>query len=305
MPVQVIATAPHTPCTNMIRASLMTHGCDWIHDFGGRSAKLRSTIGIDRVCRDIIDSDAFTHSTCPRTGLASFFNQQFGKDALIDKKTLNASIAHALDSPATTRLIDDFLDVFLKSPEMAVAESPAPAASGLLRAGSKLGSSTSSLAGRASPKTLLQRATGRGPRNSPSPPTIGGGGSRGSSGSSSPEASSSKLSSSKRYGVEHFVIACREMHAQCAGLFAGTIIVGNGRSVLGGGAGACVDQFATVMRFNDFQISGFEKDVGKKDRHMVRLRLDVREVIQQIPRKESVDEVLGGDPLSVYGQAVL
>ena len=196
--------------------------------------------------------------------LASFFNQQFGKDALIDKKTLNASIGHALDSPATTRLIDDFLDVFLKSPEMAVAESPAPAASGLLRAGSKLGSSTSSLAGRASPKTLLQRATGRGPRNSPSPPTIGGGGSRGSSGSSSPEASSSKLSSSKRYGVEHFVIACREMHAQCAGLFAGTIIVGNGRSVLGGGAGACVDQFATVMRFNDFQISGFEKDVGKK-----------------------------------------
>lgn len=41
----------------------------------------------------------------------------------------------------------------------------------------------------------------------------------------------------------------------------GVCIVGNGRSVLSMCAGPLVDQFETVLRFNDFQICGFEKHV--------------------------------------------
>jgi hypothetical protein len=50
----------------------------------------------------------------------------------------------------------------------------------------------------------------------------------------------------------------------CRSVFSGTVIVGNGRSVLNLGAGSVIDQFATVVRFNDFQIDGFDKDVGRK-----------------------------------------
>jgi len=47
-------------------------------------------------------------------------------------------------------------------------------------------------------------------------------------------------------------------------LFRGVCIVGNGRSVLSQSAGPAIDNFATVLRFNDFQIAGFEKHVGSK-----------------------------------------
>lgn len=47
-------------------------------------------------------------------------------------------------------------------------------------------------------------------------------------------------------------------------LFQGVCIVGNGRSVLSQSAGPAVDKFETVLRFNEFQTSGFEKHVGTK-----------------------------------------
>jgi len=47
-------------------------------------------------------------------------------------------------------------------------------------------------------------------------------------------------------------------------LFKGVCIVGNGRSVLSQSAGSVVDRFDTVLRFNDFQIPGYEEHVGSK-----------------------------------------
>mmetsp|Transcript_74857 Transcript_74857/g.206457 ORF Transcript_74857/g.206457 Transcript_74857/m.206457 type:complete len:223 (+) Transcript_74857:116-784(+) len=44
-------------------------------------------------------------------------------------------------------------------------------------------------------------------------------------------------------------------------LFKGVCIVGNGRSVLSQSAGSVVDRFDTVLRFNDFQIPGYEEHV--------------------------------------------
>jgi hypothetical protein len=42
------------------------------------------------------------------------------------------------------------------------------------------------------------------------------------------------------------------------------IVVGNGPSVLGSGLGKFIDSFDHVVRFNNFAIKGFEKDVGTK-----------------------------------------
>jgi len=58
-----------------------------------------------------------------------------------------------------------------------------------------------------------------------------------------------------------------ELHEAMLGHFKetqrrGTIVIGNGRSVLGHEAGGAVDMFHTVVRFNDFQIEGYEKFVG-------------------------------------------
>jgi len=44
----------------------------------------------------------------------------------------------------------------------------------------------------------------------------------------------------------------------------GVIIIGNGRSVLGHEAGEAVDQFHTVVRFNEYQIEGYERFVGTR-----------------------------------------
>ena len=44
----------------------------------------------------------------------------------------------------------------------------------------------------------------------------------------------------------------------------GIVVVGNGRSILGGGAGAAVDAFRHVLRFNDYEIDGFARDVGSR-----------------------------------------
>jgi len=67
-----------------------------------------------------------------------------------------------------------------------------------------------------------------------------------------------------RYTQAQFVRACEELHAFGAACFKGVIIVGNGRSVLASEAGPMVDQFATVVRFNDYVIEGFEKHIGSK-----------------------------------------
>ena len=42
------------------------------------------------------------------------------------------------------------------------------------------------------------------------------------------------------------------------------ILVGNGTSVLDHEYGCVIDSFDMVVRFNDFRIQGFEKNVGKK-----------------------------------------
>ena len=44
----------------------------------------------------------------------------------------------------------------------------------------------------------------------------------------------------------------------------GIVVVGNGRSILGGGAGAAVDAFRHVLRFNDYEVDGFARDVGSR-----------------------------------------
>ncbi len=69
----------------------------------------------------------------------------------------------------------------------------------------------------------------------------------------------------RRYTCEHFLSACAKLVEHADAMFAhGTCIVGNGRSVLGSGAGPAIDKFGTVIRFNDYQIDNFEQDVGSK-----------------------------------------
>ena len=67
-----------------------------------------------------------------------------------------------------------------------------------------------------------------------------------------------------RYTSKDFSAARDALMDWVATTFAGTIIIGNGRSVLGQGAGPLVDRFGVVVRFNDYQISGYEEDIGSK-----------------------------------------
>jgi len=48
------------------------------------------------------------------------------------------------------------------------------------------------------------------------------------------------------------------------------ILVGNGSSVLGNALGRHIDDFNIVVRFNNFQLAGYEKDVGTKSTFLVR-----------------------------------
>ena len=68
----------------------------------------------------------------------------------------------------------------------------------------------------------------------------------------------------RQFNQPQFLSACRELQTYADNIFAGTIIVGNGRSVLGASYGPVVDSFATVVRFNDYQISGYEEHIGRK-----------------------------------------
>ena len=174
--------------------------------------------------------------------LTAYFHQQVGAGQEVERARFVSLLAH---SPLgkrypSERLFATFTDHFFALP---AEGSPAPAAAPSRSASSK--GSPSLIRGTSSPKTLLQRARGR---SSPSPEKRDG----------------RPLPPKPRYGLSHFLAAYRELPDFCAEVFGGVIIVGNGRSVLGGRAGPCVDQFATVIRFNDYQISGYEEDVGRK-----------------------------------------
>ena len=152
-----------------------------------------------------------------------------------------------LQSPAaqslglTDRLVAEFLGKWLVTNPGSVP-SPAPAAA---KAGGApiSGSKKVSLL---SPKTLI--------RSRPS------GASR-SSGSSSP---SPERQTGQRFSCDQFLVATKDLQAFVAATMAGTVIIGNGRSVLGLGAGPVIDGFAKVVRFNDYQIAGYEADIGSK-----------------------------------------
>ena len=97
----------------------------------------------------------------------------------------------------------------------------------------------------ASPKTLLSRAKGR-------------------SKSPSPQRSIADRMAGRRFNQAQFLSACRELKTFATETFSGTVIVGNGRSVLGAEHGPAVDAFATVVRFNDYQIDGYQAHIGQK-----------------------------------------
>lgn len=40
------------------------------------------------------------------------------------------------------------------------------------------------------------------------------------------------------------------------------VVVGNSSALLGGGCGRRIDSFGTVVRFNEFELAGYEVDVG-------------------------------------------
>ena len=145
----------------------------------------------------------------------------------------------------TGRLVAEFLEEFLASPSASPSPAPAPApARGSSSAPAKSPSRPSF-----TPKTLLQRrGTGSHGRASP-PPTAGvsnGGG------------------EVRYFSSSQFLAACEELVQFAAHVFRGTVIIGNGRSVLGLGAGPTVDRYDTVIRFNDYQIEGYERDIGSK-----------------------------------------
>jgi len=55
---------------------------------------------------------------------------------------------------------------------------------------------------------------------------------------------------------DEFLKACKQLPAYVDTLVSGTVIIGNGRTVLEKGQGALIDRFGTVVRFNDYVIKG-------------------------------------------------
>ena len=165
----------------------------------------------------------------------------------VNLQTLQGLIAGspaALQLMLTQRLVVEFLEGWLLS---SPAASPAPAAARVPAASGGRGSTIGRIA--SSPKTLLHKARSGGRSSSPSPSR--------SDGSMSPTRA-------RKFNQAQYLAACRDLPPFAAQTFAGTLIVGNGRSVLNCGAGAAVNRYQTVVRFNDFQIEGFESDVGNK-----------------------------------------
>lgn len=151
--------------------------------------------------------------------------------ALLD---LIAGSPAATHSGLTERLITEFFEGWLAEHHMgAMSLASSPTAAPPKGAGSRLGLR--------SPRTLLNmRSRSKSPA---SPPAAERG---------------------RNFGCEAFVEACADLSAFATETTSGMVIVGNGRSVLGAFAGATVDRFATVVRFNDYQLEGFEQHVGVK-----------------------------------------
>ena len=184
-----------------------------------------------------------------REAAEAFWNKNVGSGLEVERNKFAHFLAKSPVGsryPMTDRLLVDFIQLAVG--KGTPSASPAPAA-----APAKTSSMSSRIPGfkaaTATPKTMLGRSRGR--ASSPSPTREG-------------RSSPTPKPGTRLYGVSQFVVACEELPAYADALFSSTIIVGNGRSVLNGGAGACVDKFDTVIRFNDYQISGFENDVGRK-----------------------------------------
>ena len=218
--------------------------------------------------------------------------RHFQKGALgqdVSTKTFSSLLAAsptAQSKNLTARLVQDFLDAWpgLKTQEPA---SPAPA---VARAAPP--SRTPLGRGPSSPKTILMRAasrtTSRSSRGSPSPV-------RGERGSPTP-------SSKSKLGVAEFVAACKDLAAHADSLMQGTIIVGNGRSVLGSLAGSAVDSFQTVVRFNDFQIEGYADSVGQKTDLWVVSDWTAIKLLKKYPERLSAFPVLIAIPFRFMGK---
>ena len=177
---------------------------------------------------------------------AAHWSKHVGAGQDVNMQTMTGLLAGspaAAQAYLTERLVVEFLQGWLTS---SGAASPAPAAARSI-ATSKAASGSSRVT--SSPKTLLQRARSSSRSTSQSPSR--------SDGSQPPTRS-------RKFNQSQYLAACRELPAFAAQTYGGVLVVGNGRSVLGCRAGPAVDRFSTVVRFNDFQIEGFESDVGRK-----------------------------------------
>mmetsp|Transcript_54346 Transcript_54346/g.90176 ORF Transcript_54346/g.90176 Transcript_54346/m.90176 type:complete len:331 (+) Transcript_54346:106-1098(+) len=75
----------------------------------------------------------------------------------------------------------------------------------------------------------------------------------------------SSKSKESRYNVTQFVRAHSDLAAKYqAAQENGVVIIGNGRSVLAHQAGPAIDRYKTVIRFNEYQLAGYEQHVGIK-----------------------------------------
>ena len=67
-----------------------------------------------------------------------------------------------------------------------------------------------------------------------------------------------------RYTCAQFLRVVADLDQYRHDVRGGTLIVGNGRSVLHSNVGGLVDNYGAVVRFNDYQTEGFAKHVGTK-----------------------------------------
>ena len=75
---------------------------------------------------------------------------------------------------------------------------------------------------------------------------------------------SSVVSSAARYTCAQYLRVVADLSQYRHDVRGGTLIVGNGRSVLQSHAGGLVDNYGAVVRFNDYQTEGFATHVGTK-----------------------------------------
>ena len=161
------------------------------------------------------------------------------------------------------------------------------------------------------------------------------------SGKPSPGSPSSVVSSSARYTCAQYLRVVEDLSQYHHNVRGGTLIVGNGRSVLHSNAGGLVDNYGSVVRFNDFQTEGslarpcrqlsalppriisaqlqrappfpprppspsrfrLCQARGDEDDTMGAERLGVYKAHQQVPRANSAHSHLY--PVQVHGQAIL